>query len=886
LARPPSQTRILKIIHGWPDAAKAQDDMISRLGQQGFGGVVCNISFDQYLQSEAKWQAFVRAVNQAKKAGMTMWLYDERGYPSGNAGGLVLREHPEWEAQGLLIASRHVQDGRIELEVPPGKLLFAAAYPLKAGQVQPSGRVDLAGEVHNGRLHWRAPTGEWEVLAVTQNRLYDGTHAEGNLAEKMPYVNLLQREPTERFLELTHQQYAQRLGPDLGRYFQATFTDEPSLMSCFLRTMPYRPLPWAPNLPDQFKQRRGYALDESVILALVADAGPSGAKRRYDFWLTIGELVSENYFGQIRVWCEQHGIASGGHLLMEEGLVAHVPLYGDFFRCARQLSVPGIDCLTSVPGEVPWFIGRLLASAAELEGRTLVMCETSDHIQVWRPPGDQRPKRIVTEAEIRGTCNRLMVSGINTITSYYSFSQLSDDALQRLNDWVGRCCLMLRGGQQVADVALVYPVESIWTHFTPARLWANESPAAAQIQSIYDAAMQDLFAARRDFTIVDSATLAGARVEGGSLRYRNLSWRVVVLPGVDTLPLAAWDNLARFVRDGGVVIALGAQPINSDTEFPSPRVQSVAREMFGSESTEARVTANSRAGTGVYVPRGSEGLLIPLLDRALGPDIKVTPGRAPIRTTHRRIGQKEVYFVVNDSPKPWEGDLEFAATKPIDQWDPALADKLPSGSDRALRMHLEPYGARVVRFAEWLPPRRTALSGGALPDLARQPLPIPEAKLAYGEFVDGQLQSETAQSEARQPAWTARARLRKGQVDTYLFVRLPYPQGLDLSRSDCLTFDTWVPAGQATPISLIVVLHKKDGGDFFVSTPRSLAAPGHQRTFVPLSRFQLAGWSKDADGELDLKRVDEVRVGWGGYLGSEGERVEFGFALPEMVVSR
>ena len=30
-------------------------------------------------------------------------------------------------------------------------------------------------------------------------------------------------------------------------------------------------------------------------------------------------------------------VASGGHLLMEETISAHVPLYGDFFRCARRL---------------------------------------------------------------------------------------------------------------------------------------------------------------------------------------------------------------------------------------------------------------------------------------------------------------------------------------------------------------------------------------------------------------------------------------------------------------------------------------------------------------------------------------------------------------------
>jgi len=44
---------------------------ISKVATQGFGGVVCNVSFDQYLESEAKWQAFTRAV---KVAASSLWL--------------------------------------------------------------------------------------------------------------------------------------------------------------------------------------------------------------------------------------------------------------------------------------------------------------------------------------------------------------------------------------------------------------------------------------------------------------------------------------------------------------------------------------------------------------------------------------------------------------------------------------------------------------------------------------------------------------------------------------------------------------------------------------------------------------------------------------------
>lgn len=883
-AQPPNQGRILKIIHGWPDKPEAQDALIRRLSQQGFGGVVCNVSFDQYLESDAHWQAFERAVREARKAGFALWLYDERGYPSGNAGGLVLRAHPEWEARGLLIADTESNGGAVTLNVPPGKLVLAAAFPVQNGRIELQRKTDLAGQVSDGKLHWTAPTGPWRVLVVTEDRLYTGTHAEGNLAEKMPYINLLQPEPTKLFLDLTHERYGQHFGGNLGRDFVATFTDEPSLMSCFLKPMPYRPLPWAANLPGDFKRRRGYALDPALLPALVTDAGAQGAQVRYDFWLTVGELVSENYFGQIQERCRRLDISSGGHLLMEEGLTAHVPLYGDFFRCIRRLDAPSIDCLTSLPPEVPWFIARLVASAAELEGRTLVMSETSDHSQVWRPAGDNRPKRIVTEAEIRGTCNRQFVSGVNTITSYYSFTDLDDAALRRLNEWVGRCATLLTGGHQVADIAVLYPAESLWTKFTPARLWANDSPAATEIENTYRAAAESLFTAQRDFTFVDSRALAEARAKSGALVHGDLHWRVVILPAADTLPFAAWKNLTRFVRNGGVVIALGALPRNSETEFPSPRVQKLARELFGDPQGEPNVHAHRSGGAGIFLPTGSEGLLPLVLDGVLERDVKVDSAHSPIRVTHRRIEGHEVFFLINDSPKPWQGEMSLCVTGRGERWDLATGVLADTNLNTRVHLSLEPYGAAALRYPGAKTPKRQPAKSGALPNLALYATPVVTPVTARGEFVREVLTPDVARSQNDRPVWRASAVLTKGQVDTWLFTRFNQPELLDLSKADCLILDTWVPADQKTPSQILVMVQEKDGGDFLASTGRSLGAPGHSRVFIPLNRLQLAGWSKDADGVLDPKRVSEIRVGWGGYLGAEGEHVEFSVALPQVGV--
>jgi hypothetical protein len=881
-ADPPPAARLLKIIHSWPETPVRQDDLIRSLQAQGFGGVVCNVSFEDYLESETQWAAFKRAVTAAQQAGLTLWLYDEKGYPSGNAGGLVLRDHPAWEARGLLATDVEAGAGPVELTVPPGRLFLAAAFPLREGRLDPAGRVDLAAQVRDQRLAWLAPEGRWRVLALTEATLYEGTHAEGNLWQKLPYPNLLDAPPTARFLELTHARYARELGPDLGRYFVATFTDEPSLMSWFVRRMPYRPLPWSATLSAEFRQRRGYAL-ESIVPALVVEGWPAAQHYRYDFWRTVGELVAENFCGQIQHWCRRHGVRSGGHLLAEEGLTAHVPLYGDFFGCLRRLDAPGIDCLTSLPPEVPWHIARLAASAAELEGQPLVMCETSDHSQVYRPAGDARPKRIVTEAEIRGTCNRLLVGGVNVITSYYSFTDLKDDALRRLNAWVGRCATLLTGGHQVADVAVVYPLESLWTRFLPAAHWANASPAANQIDHFYRTALESLFATRRDCTVIDSRALIKAEVAQGELVHGPLRWRLVVLPGVDTLPWAAWQRLAEFVRAGGTVIALGARPANSESQFPDSRVQAWAELVFGPSDDVPISRSPTGRVTGVFLRTGAEAVLPAMVDRLLEPDVTVADPHAPVRVTHRRIDGHEVYFLINDSARPWAGNVTCRATGAAAHWDPATGRILAWTNTADATLALEPYRAALLRFAgPARAPQETRPE--SLPSVSLRDLPAAQPSVARGEFVRETFQLDAEFGRESRPAWRAQARLLRGEVDTFLFVRFPFPDGLDLSGADLLELESSVPAGQSAPTQLLVILQEQDGGDFLVSTPRSLATPGIDRCFLSLDRLPLAGWSKDADGLLDRRRIAELRIGWGGYFGRESETVEFSVKPPRAAI--
>ena len=876
--KPSSTHRIIKIIHGWPEKSEDQDRLIGILKRQGFGGVVCNVSFKDYLESQVLWDSFKRAVNRARQEDMVLWLYDEKGYPSANAGGLVLRDHPEWEAEGLLAVEQDCEAGPLSFKLPPGKPVLATAYPVKEGRLLDAGNISLLDNIENGSLRWTAPPGRWHVLAVTQDRLYEGTHADLNLHQKMPYPNLLMAAPIARFIAMTHERYAQQLGSDLGKWFEATFTDEPSLMSLFIKKMPYRPLPWSSELPEIFARKRGYAL-APILPSLFADVGSDAKRHRYDFWLTVGELVSENFFGQIQNWCRPHGIPSGGHLLSEESIVTHVPLYGDFFRCIRHLDAPSIDCLTSEPAQVPWYIARLLGSAAELENNTLVMSETSDHSQRYRAPNDKRPVQNVSESQIRGTCNRQFVAGVNAITSYYSYAGLDDAAISRLNEWVGRCCMLLRGGHQAADIAVLYPAETLWTHFTPANQWANGSPGASRVETIYRAVSESLFKSCRDFTYIDSQAIEKAVIQNSNLEHGSLAWRILVLPGVDTLPEKCWEKLATWVEKGGIIIMAGNTPQNTDKAFPSSRLIERFRSLVP-ENTQVPGTRGHTSGGGIiFLPQGSEPLLPMILDNTLEPDFHAASSRHPLRVTHRRTSGKELYFVINDSPNPWEGKVQVRSSGRGELWRPTTAQiqNLESSSDIPLR--LDAYEAVFLLYSQAKKPEVQRLKSGSIPPWEAFGLPKTTPQVAAGEYVPAFPLRQTDPDKG----WQAEARLKKEGVDTWLFLRFHYAENIDLSGAQGLLFETRVPEDQKATTSLLVIVHEKDGGDFLADSRRLMRGPKDSQIVVPFELFELAGWSRDPDGQLDLSRIDEIRIGWGGYIGREDERITFTTSVPHAI---
>ncbi|MDD8052193.1 MAG: hypothetical protein PHG55_12690, partial [Verrucomicrobiota bacterium] len=256
-----------------------------------------------------------------------------------------------------------------------------------------------------------------------------------------------------------------------------------------------------------------------------------------------------------------------------------------------------------------------------------------------------------------------------------------------------------------------------------------------------------------------------------------------------------------------------------------------------------------------------------------------------IRLTHRRMGDEELFFLINDSGDRVSTRFSLSAAGAGRRWDPGDGTVTAVESANGLTEELPPYGGLFYSFPRAVPRRLRHPEPGLLPGMTVRALPAVTPTEGHGVDVAAVLEAiEPEVGEAGGAAWRAHASILKSDVDTHMFVAFPFAEPLEMTDVEGLFLDAYVPVGQRTRAQLLMILRERDGSDYLASTGRSLASAGWGQIYVPLGNFQLQGWSADENGRLDLDEITQVSIGWGGYFGEAGETIEFRCRPPELAL--
>ncbi len=467
---------------------------------------------------------------------------------------------------------------------------------------------------------------------------------------------------------------------------------------------------WTPNLLDEFRRRRGYDLTP-YLPALIGDIGPATAAVRHDWGLTLTELANENFLEPIHTWAAQH------HTLFRSQSYGFPPVT---LSSNRYADLPEGEGKATIHMWRQFSDTRWAASAGHLFGHNVISSET----WTWL----HSPAFAATPLDMKAEANLHFLQGINQLVGHgwpysppgalepgwrmYAAAALSDhnpwfNVMPDLTKYLRRVSFALRQGKPANDVALLLPNDDIWASFT-ARVKQKKSATSVggfdeTGSNVSIDESMDRFLDKRIIPQILDAGFNVDFIDGDAIDTVGIPCKVLVIPGIDRLPLATYQRIFEFAKHGGIVIATQKLPSTAPgmlhAEKDTKSIQELSQAMF-----------DGHLGTVHFVK--SEDELGSTLARSLEPDFHLTPAQPAIGFIHRRLEHGDLYFVANTSNQRLKAEAHFrAGGKYAEELDP-FSGKAEGIADRgSIALDIEPYASRIYIFSDEPGPRVTPTTG-------------------------------------------------------------------------------------------------------------------------------------------------------------------------------
>lgn len=630
-------------------------------GYYGFG-ILPTAQMGLEFMSPAYLDRYQEAVDAAAELGMKVCLYDEFWFPSGSAGGLLARQHPEALGKRLdMVTVEAAGPKTLDVPVPQGALMAVVAMNEKKE------RLDLAGRVQNGRLVWEAPAGQWKAMFFVC--VNDG-------ANKL--VDYLDADSVRKFIGLTYEGYYRKFPQHFGKTIDSAFYDEPT----FHWLQGGRA--WTPSFNARFREKHGR--DPALWYpALWLDIGPETAAARNALFGLRAEMFSTGFIKTVNDWCREHQIALTGHVDQEE-VVNPVGLCGDLMKAFQYQDMPGVDQIFQYGRASK--IYKVISSAAVNYDKPRVMCECYGAIKdmpvagLYKEAMDQFAKGVNLFVPHAVWYDPVKITFPPELSGR---SPLYGPELPAYNQYMGRLQRVLGGGVAITEIGVLYPIATLQAGYRFGVGVPYEGGIIPEEADYLDLGERLALDLRHDFTFVHPEVLdARGRVEPGCLRLdvarQPQRFRVFVLPGSRVVGIKNLRAIKQFYDAGGQVIATTRLPDQSAEPGHDDEVRQGIAEMFGPAARggaqgPAAPNVNARGGRAWFLPAPTADALRAAIDQALpAPDVvwedppRVTGGN--LSYIHKWAEGRDVYFFANSSQTPVTTPIRLQAQGPVELWDP------------------------------------------------------------------------------------------------------------------------------------------------------------------------------------------------------------------------
>ena len=137
----------------------------------------------------------------------------------------------------------------------------------------------------------------------------------------------------------------------------------------------------------------------------------------------------------------------------------------------------------------------------------------------------------------------------------------------------------MRQGNFAPDIAIYSPLANQWTKDAlNARRWTRDFDWG-ELGSL-------LISNGYDFDLLNDDALQNiAKYENGNIKIRNLEYKILLLPNIESIPLNTLKKIELYIQSGGTVVALDRLPEFSTGFIQGPmddqEVKKIVQELFG-----------------------------------------------------------------------------------------------------------------------------------------------------------------------------------------------------------------------------------------------------------------------------------------------------------------
>nr|WP_321335198.1 glycosyl hydrolase [uncultured Bacteroides sp.] len=548
------KSNLTKSIEAYAAAGMGTMEITPIYGVQG-----CDDREISFLSSP--WMRMLKHTqDEATRHGMQIDMNTGTGWPFGGPEVAI-----EDAASKLLISEYKLSYGQRlkekvtvadELQKPIAVLSRFMAFSDK-GQC-----LDLTSKVKNGVLNWKAPKGNWRLIAAFCGKTFQKVKRAAPGGEGYVMDHLSAR-AVKNYLN----RFEQAFSGNKAAYPHNFFNDSYEVYGA----------DWTKDFFEQFAVRRGYKLEEHLPEFLSGKRTDITARIISDYRETIGELLQENFTLQWTEWAHSHGTKTRNQAHGSPGNLIDLYATVDVPECEGfGLSDFGIKGLRKDTMTRPNFSDlsmlKYASSAAHISGKPYTSSETftwlTEHFRAslsqCKPDLDLMFVSGVNHAYFHGTAYSPAEASWPGWKFYASIDMSPTNSIWHdapaFFKYMARCQSFLQMGKPDNDFLIYLPIYDMWQEQDGRLLLFDIHKMDERAPRFIDA-VHRIYNSGYDMDYISDHFIRTAICANGRIvTSGGTSYKAIVIPGVRLMPNDVLAKLISLADQGATIVFLDQYP--------------------------------------------------------------------------------------------------------------------------------------------------------------------------------------------------------------------------------------------------------------------------------------------------------------------------------------